>query len=73
MICECIDKINEQLKERNTEISTAFSFSDDMSKMDGVILVATHKIDRSKRGKPILANANFCPFCGRDLRARWKS
>lgn len=69
MICECVERINGAIKDKNTEISIAFSLDDKMD-LDGSILVATNKIDKSKKGKPIMAVASFCPFCGKNLGTR---
>lgn len=65
-MCDCIERINARLKERNTELSTCFSL--DRPQMAHELLIATNKIDKSKKGRPILATASYCPFCGEDWR-----
>ena len=69
MPCECLKTINEQLKAKNTEVSTAFAVNPDLSEMHHVILVASNKVDSSKRGRPVQISATYCPFCG----VRWRS
>jgi hypothetical protein len=64
-MCGCIDRINAKLKERNTELSTCFDLENTTA--GHRLLVGTNKIDRSKRGRPVLAVATFCPFCGEKM------
>ena len=62
---DCIARIDEQLKDHNTQIAIAFNF------VTGAlaIQVPTMKLDPSKRGKPAAPYASFCPFCGVSLAA----
>jgi hypothetical protein len=64
-MCDCINKINEKLKERNTELIVALSLS---NKSDTVV-ISTGKVDSKKRGKPINMLPAYCPFCGRKYNA----
>jgi len=64
-MCDCIERINKKLAERNTELSTCFSL--DSPGMKHELLVATNKVDKTKKGRVILATATFCPFCGEKM------
>jgi len=60
-MCSCIERIDEKLKERNTKLCLAISFSGESTK----VLIGTEKIDTKKRGKPANLLASYCPFCGK--------
>jgi hypothetical protein len=63
-MCDCIEKLNEQLKERNTRIVMPISFSSKgLSTLLGPI-IATEKADPTNRKKPVKLMASYCPFCG---------
>ena len=67
MACDCIEKLDEQLAERNTRLSTLLVFS----KPGGVFpYIATEQIERG-RGKPkaVTMFPTYCPFCGVRYRA----
>lgn len=59
-MCGCIEKINERLKEFNTEINVPFWSS------SGFLapFIETRKLDDKKRGKPRAVVASYCPLCG---------
>lgn len=61
---KCVDRVNDQLKSRNTRLSLAFSLAADRE----LIMLATEKADPSVRKKPVLFFANYCPMCGVKLR-----
>lgn len=61
---DCIRRVNELLREHNTVISQAVSFSDPSREL---IQVATAKVDSLVRSKPKALFASFCPFCGLKL------
>lgn len=57
MTCNCITEVNAKLAEHNAEIVVTFyPFVRPV--------IDTQKVDSKKRGKPPLAVATFCPFCG---------
>lgn len=60
---DCVRRIDEQLAQHNTQISTAINFKSG----ELAIQVATSKLDQAKRGKPMSLYATFCPFCGTNL------
>jgi hypothetical protein len=64
---DCIKRINEQLKEHNTQISVALSLTDPGREL---IHVGTSKADLSSRKKPMSMFASYCPFCGIRLQAK---
>ncbi len=59
-MCNCIDIVNEKLKEKNTKIGITFSL------FGGPIRVGllTVKLDRKARQKPVTMLPTFFPFCG---------
>jgi hypothetical protein len=65
-MCNCIDLINQQLKDRNTRIYTPI-FWDPKENLYSkqAALIVTEKIDSHKRGQPSRLIASFCPFCGK--------
>ena len=60
--CDCVEKIQEVLKEHNTTFDTAFTLGDG----EVFLQLAVCKIDPKKRGKAksVLLPNSFCPFCG---------
>jgi len=63
-MCECIEKFNQALKDKNGRIGTALQMSDNRGSAIVRVLVATEKIDRKQRKPVPLVAASFCPFCG---------
>lgn len=65
-MCECIENIDQKLKENktNTRIKTPITFS--VKNGFGPIrtVVTTEKIDKSERKVPMMLQASYCPFCG---------
>ena len=59
-MCECIERVNERLVEHNTVLN-----SNILNKKQ--LFVETTKLDKKKRGKPIMMSASFCPFCGIEI------
>lgn len=61
-MCGCIKRIDEHLAKFNTKIELPlWSASGRLTPF-----VQTVKLDSSKRGKPRLMAASFCPFCGEE-------
>jgi len=61
-MCDCIDKLNAQLKEggHNMVISQSFGIHGTIPNAK----VLTEKRDLAVKKKPIHVFATFCPFCG---------
>jgi hypothetical protein len=59
--CDCIEVVNEKLKERNTALAQPLVLGDNPAKL----LVETYQIETG-RGKPKAVSifASCCPFCG---------
>jgi hypothetical protein len=61
-MCDCVEKMNELLKEKNGKIAQGFQYS-----KGGLTLlptfVSTEKIESRKKAPPTVV-ANYCPFCG---------
>lgn len=65
-MCECVDKLNEQLKEHNTRIVIPIMLNKKtLDFASANTLVVTEKVDSAKRGKPLKVSASYCPFCGK--------
>lgn len=63
MTCSCVKQVNEKLAQHNGQLAVGFGITADM----GVItrlLIGTEKKDKSKRTRPPVVSATFCPFCG---------
>jgi hypothetical protein len=68
---ECFEKMNGRLAPHNAKLATAFGISNDLSQLSLQYLVATEKLDSSKRSKkPPIVIMNYCPFCGESLKAK---
>lgn len=63
-MCDCVEKLNESLKEKNGRIETALQMSNNMGSATIRVLVATEKIDSKQRTPVPRVAASFCPFCG---------
>ncbi len=57
-MCNCIDEVNENLAPHNTTLCI------NLLHRPHPVMVSTTKIREKVRGKPILVQATFCPFCG---------
>ncbi len=73
MKCDCIQKVNEKLKENlgtDAQLATAMSIDRKSHKVESVITVMAHYHKRKKDGtlqqKESVAwiRAEYCPFCG---------
>ena len=71
MNCDCIEKMDERLKEKNLRLcGYAFTFPD----FKAVPTMNTEWIDPSKapkgqKNKPTNIFASYCPFCGKAIEA----
>jgi hypothetical protein len=62
--CDCMTKVNDGLKDRNTRLASTFILTRDLGGMDCLPTLAVEKLDRSKRGRAMPVIPTFCPFCG---------
>lgn len=58
---DCVKRLNEKLEVHNSRIAQAISFGE---KPRELIQVTTVKVNSTKRGKPPVLFASYCPFCG---------
>lgn len=64
-MCNCINLVNEVLKEKNACLVSTISFSANPSRVGLMI----EKYDPKKRGRLPTVAANYCPFCGEKYQA----
>lgn len=64
---ECFNKFDEALKPVNGRLAFAFTISRDQLDLGMRLMVATEKLDPSKRKKIPAVMASYCPFCGASL------
>lgn len=64
-MCDCMTRVNESLKARNTKLSVSFCLSRDLSEADTMLMIQTEKLDKQSRVKPATVIPTFCPFCGK--------
>lgn len=62
-MCDCMTRVNEKLKDRNTRLSVNFLLSSDLSDADTMLMIQTEKLNKSLRVKMTVI-PTFCPFCG---------
>lgn len=58
MACECISKINGEIGPSRNAVLVTTLFGEQKA------VIGTVKLDSTKRGKPPVMLATFCPFCG---------
>lgn len=63
-MCNCMTRVNDSLKDRNTKLSISFCMSPDLSEADAMLMIQTEKLDKRLRTKPMSVIPTFCPFCG---------
>lgn len=62
--CDCANKVDKFLRDKNTRLSRAFVFSSGMPER---LMVTTETLEKKRGAKPVKMFPSFCPFCGRDL------
>ena len=62
-MCDCIAKMNEKLQDHNCKVTRAVQITDALGLVARTV-VQTEKLDRTKRKKPPVVMATYCPFCG---------
>jgi hypothetical protein len=63
-MCDCIDKINEQMKSRNTKIYQPIGFDAKHNfTVAQFVHIVTEKIESKKRDGPLDLTGPYCPFC----------
>lgn len=66
-MCNCVDVANKALRTKNTQIEPILAFG---STLDLAIGIRTSKIDKTRRGNPVVVMATYCPFCGESLEQK---
>ncbi len=67
--CNCLEQVQKQLKELNTEIVQGFQLNFATGKMKmSMPLIQVRKIDKKKRDMTTII-CSHCPFCGRKYPA----
>lgn len=75
MVCKCIEQVNEQLREHNTELVLVQSLGMTPGKMtfETHLAIATRRIEALRDGKKAkMVVAAYCPFCGKTLAKKPK-
>ena len=63
-MCNCLTEMNARLEPHGACIATGMGISDDLSRMDTVILIGVERIGKGRKALPNVI-ASFCPFCGK--------
>jgi hypothetical protein len=63
-MCNCNERVNEKLKEKNARLAFSFCLSSDLSEADAMLMIQTEKVNKAYRGKIPTVIPTFCPFCG---------
>lgn len=63
MACGCIKIVNEQIAQKNGQLTIGFHITDD-HKLLSRLIIATEKKDKACRTKVPIVSATYCPFCG---------
>jgi hypothetical protein len=61
MACDCIDKINEKLAERNTKLTATIIFAKPSYLTP---TIDTELVEKKRGARPCAVLPTFCPFCG---------
>ena len=64
-MCDCITKIEEQLKPHGIELDTAYSLTGGAT----LLAVGTVPIGGGRKNKAPKVFASYCPFCGEPYSA----
>jgi hypothetical protein len=61
--CDCVDRIDEKLAERNTRLTRAIVFADRGNNPN--IMLQTEQIEKGRgKQKAVSMFLTYCPFCG---------
>ena len=60
---DCFQKFDEKLAEHNGRLGMGLQVTEDLD-LKTRLLIATEKIDKTKRKPVPSVMASFCPFCG---------
>lgn len=64
-MCDCIKKIDAELKDHNGRIALAILLpAEGSNALRSRVLVRTEKLDANKRKSVPAVMASYCPFCG---------
>ena len=69
MNCDCVEKIDKQLKRFNTKLAICHSIDFGTGSCDSLIVVKTESIKGGKRKQVVVT---YCPFCGIDATTKKK-
>jgi hypothetical protein len=62
MACNCIEVVDQKLKERNTRLQATIIFSDPMRH---TVSLGTEQLEKGRgKAKAVAMLPTFCPFCG---------
>lgn len=59
--CDCVAKVNEELRKKGLELDLAFSPAGAFPHL------AVVQVNKARPYRPPLVLPSFCPFCGRKL------
>lgn len=62
-MCNCIETMNKTLEDHNCKITRAVQLTNALGLVARTV-VQTEKLDKTKRKKPPVVMATYCPFCG---------
>lgn len=75
-MCDCYERANAALAKQNTQLSLVWNVTTTHKPGEAIencmsarLALATEKINRNKRGKPVPCTVGhyYCPFCGERL------
>lgn len=63
MTCQCVEIVNEKLKDRNTRLFQAFTLG--AAGVGDRLMLVTEQIEKGRgKEKPVGMFLTYCPFCG---------
>lgn len=64
-MCNCITKVNEFLKDHNTQVEFPIVFNANKGlSVVTAMRISTVKLDTKNREGPVALFASYCPICG---------
>ena len=68
-MCDCMERINEKLKDHNGKIAMAILMpAEGSNRLRSRMLVQTEKLDTKKRKPVPSVMVSYCPFCGESVK-----
>jgi hypothetical protein len=68
-MCDCIAKVDEQLKDRGLQLTRVFSLG--AGRIGESVPLHTTRLDNGRKGKLIIF-PTYCPFCGASMQPKRK-